>query len=76
MHCNGHCQLKKQLDKEEKKEQSTPAGSSKDKTELVYFYESPVQNNFLISEITNNYFSFSKTATIDFSSSVFHPPSC
>lgn len=76
MHCNGHCQLKKELDNQEKKEQNTPLGSVKDKTELLYFYETTNLNIFSLSEITNRYFSFAQQATVDFANSVFHPPSC
>ncbi len=76
MHCNGHCQLKKQLDNQEKKEQNTPLGSVTDKTELLYFYETTNLNIFSLSEITNRYFSFAKQETVDFANSVFHPPSC
>lgn len=39
MHCEGKCHLKKELDKEEKKE-STPTGSSKEKVEITLFNES------------------------------------
>jgi hypothetical protein len=36
MHCNGKCHLKKQLQKEDKKENSTPA-ASKDKADFQLF---------------------------------------
>src|SRR5437588_10408347 len=58
MHCNGHCHLKKQLDQQQKKEQSTPIGSVKDKTEIVYFYQSPDWNIFSSLQTTTSYFHF------------------
>lgn len=39
MHCNGKCHLKKQLQKEDKKE-NAPSGNLKNKSELQFFSES------------------------------------
>lgn len=71
MHCNGKCLLKKQLAKEEKKEQSPV----KEKKEIQLFYET----NSLISisaptnknELSTGY---SFPVTFKHLQSVFHPP--
>src|SRR4051812_46679306 len=76
MHCNGHCHLKKQLDQQQKKEQSAPVGNVKDKTEIVYFYQSPNLNIFSSSQSNINNFHAAELLTTDYPSSVFHPPSC
>ena len=74
MHCNGKCHLKKQLEKEKKKEQS-PANPVKEKREIQFFSEF----NFNISEISppvtkilapDYYFSLSEKHL----TSVFQPP--
>ena len=76
MHCNGSCHLKKQLEKEQKKEQNTPSGGIKDQTGLLYFYETPYMNFFPGQERKSCYFTLAATSTIDFASFVFRPPSC
>lgn len=76
MNCNGHCQLKKQLEEQEKKEQNLPPGGIKDKTELVYYIESSGKPVFALSKIRNTFFSYRVSAPVDFADSVFHPPSC
>lgn len=51
MHCNGKCHLKKQLAKEEKKEQS-PANSTKEKNEIQFFSEINSNINLLNPSVT------------------------
>lgn len=71
MHCNGKCHLKKQLAKEEKKEQSPV----KEKKEIQLFYETnplmsisaPINRDEQIS-------SYSFPITDKHQISVFHPP--
>ena len=63
------------MDKQQKKEQSTPMGNSKDKIEIVYFNpEQSALSIFSALEGAANYFHFTEPSTSDFSSSVFHPP--
>jgi len=74
MHCNGQCQMVKQLEKEDNS--SKPFGStSKEKNDLQLFcYDEPAESIHLdstISTIQNNSFHFSmQQCTRTF----FHPP--
>lgn len=73
MHCNGKCHLKKQLDKEDKQQQSLP-GSSKEKSE-IQFHSIAVVSEFTVTvtEITpqfNYSFYFPEAPAL----SIFHPP--
>lgn len=73
MHCNGKCHLKKQLEKENKKE-SSPT-SLKEKSE-IQFYSTPLA---MVLKVTAHplvphfiyLFSYSETPDL----SIFHPPS-
>ena len=74
MHCNGKCHLKKQLEKENKKEDSAPT-SVKEKSELQ-FHSTPqaVTLQLTIHQLIPHFtylFSFSESPLL----SVFHPPS-
>lgn len=74
LHCEGKCQLKKQLEKEDKKEKS-PLGSFKNKSEIQLFSEKTDVVSFFavtVSDKTKAPYSFSiseKHLLI-----VFHPP--
>jgi hypothetical protein len=73
MHCNGKCHLKKQLDKEDKQQQSLP-GSSKEKSE-IQFYSTAIVSGLTITstEITPHFtysFSYPDAPVL----SIFHPP--
>lgn len=74
MHCDGKCHLKKQLEKEEKKEQS-PANPGKEKNEIQLFSEnklsSPLFHHIVTSELMT-YYSFHLSEKHLYS--VFHPP--
>lgn len=73
MHCNGKCHLKKQLDKEDKKEQSLP-DPSKEKSE-VQFHSTVVISELVVTsiEITPHFtYSFSYPDAPAFA--IFHPP--
>jgi flagellar basal body-associated protein FliL len=50
--CNGKCHLKKQLDNEEKKEQS-PSNTLKEKVEIQFFSEIKFNTNLLNTPFTN-----------------------
>lgn len=74
MHCDGKCHLKKELDKEEKKEQS-PVNPVKEKNEVQLFSEKRNEINFLsvaVPENVNSVYQFSGSDQHLFS--VFHPP--
>ncbi len=74
MHCNGKCHLKKQLQQQDKKENS-PSNNIKEKFELQYFSENNSLINYqnssleLIYHISYNAIPYSKHL-----SSIFHPP--
>lgn len=73
MHCNGKCHLKKQLEKDDKK-QEVPA-SSKEKSE-IQFYTDPLTATFTftltaISHNTGYLANFPDKP----STGIFHPPS-
>ena len=74
MHCNGQCHLRKQLQKEEKKENSFPV-SLKDKTDIQLYSESETffsyENNIRVQSylIGNTCCTYRKHLL-----AVFHPP--
>jgi hypothetical protein len=73
-HCNGKCHLKKQLAKEEKRE-NVPANNLKEKSEIQLFYQN-AGSFFPDHYVTGNrsYASFQLTETLSPSFPVFHPP--
>lgn len=75
VHCNGKCHLKKQLDKEEKRE-NDPLNNQKEKNEIQLFCQTNRKSPFELY-ITGEYpfTSYKTQETISFSASVFHPPS-
>jgi hypothetical protein len=75
MHCNGKCHLRKQLQKEDKKE-NAPSNNVKEKFEVQFFYENKATNlssyNTNVPTKLNSNYLFS-----DYSKhllSIFHPP--
>lgn len=74
-HCNGHCYLSRQLQKEENS--NTPiSGSSKEKNEIQLFCNDipdiiTVQSHLATNTHTHNYFFTAQ----DYENSFFHPPS-
>jgi len=74
MHCNGKCHLKKQLQKEEKKENSSP-GNMKNKSELQFFsvYQTPliIAEPAVQSKCCIRYLFAESQARLH---AVFHPP--
>ncbi|MEC5142279.1 hypothetical protein [Chitinophaga sp. 212800010-3] len=72
MHCNGHCHLKKELDKDTQPEKNNNNG--KDKYEVMFV--DPIQS-FSISSPDNqlSFISYYKAPRLSKrSSSIFHPP--
>ena len=72
MHCEGKCHLKKELEKEEKKE-STPSGS-KEKIEIILYSETTTTLSFAASEPVKSSFIYSEIYPQDFTGKIFHPP--
>ena len=75
MHCNGKCQLRKQLLREEQQEQKNPY-AQKESKEVILFCE---QNNFseeapcfVINNTQTSFYLIKPTHSP--STSVFHPP--
>ena len=74
MHCNGKCHLKKQLQKEDKKEGSVPV-SSKEKFEIQLFSEKQsILNSVTINSKQDASFCYFFNIYNNHLSSVFHPP--
>ncbi|MCE9538498.1 MAG: hypothetical protein K8R85_04665 [Bacteroidetes bacterium] len=76
MHCNGKCHMVKQLNEEDKKENS-PLNNLKEKFEVQLFSQDRKTTLFeiyLTGENTFSAFQLSKTSNPSFS--VFHPPTC
>lgn len=74
MHCEGKCHLKKELDKEEKNE-STPAGSNKEKYEIILFNSIKPALTFLFIQASSEQHFFNETINYPLSlSAIFHPP--
>jgi hypothetical protein len=73
LHCEGKCHLKKELQKEEKKE-STPTGSSKEKFEITLFHS--FQEQEIVFETTLLAYQFPYTFLLSDKHlvPVFHPP--
>ncbi|ASZ09927.1 hypothetical protein CK934_02485 [Chitinophaga sp. MD30] len=74
MHCNGHCQLKKRMNDQERKDNENPERKAENKNEVFY-------TQHIINSITPA-FIFIVTACqpgnagmpVDRSSCIFHPP--
>lgn len=75
MHCNGKCHLKKQLDKEDKRE-NAPLNNQKEKSEIPLFCQTNRKSLFkLYITAKCSFISYKIQETVPFSASVFHPPS-
>ncbi len=75
MHCNGQCHLNKQLQKQEKNE-NTPVNPIKDKNEIQLFCQ---WKDFLFADSEtekNNYSPYLEKEITPPLSSAFHPPKC
>lgn len=72
MHCEGKCHLKKELQKEEKKE-STPSGS-KENFEIILYSEKTTTLSFVGFELAKSSFIYTEIYPQDFTGKIFHPP--
>ena len=76
MHCNGHCQLKRRLTEEERKEQESPEHRADNRSEIFYasnFHQYSLQPQFRRIVIIYQY-PHCLGVPIDQPSAVFHPP--
>lgn len=73
VHCEGKCHLKKELQKEEKSEQ-TPTGSSKEKFEITLFNSYHKAEIIFSKNKTQSLFSYSVFLSGKHIVPVFHPP--
>lgn len=73
MHCNGKCHLKKQLDKEDKKQQSLP-GSSKEKSEVQFFSDATFPELAIANSEVIPHFNYCFYYPDAPAFSIFHPP--
>lgn len=74
MHCNGKCQLSKELKKQEKKERNAPT-SIKEKQETVQFFQNHLKlsfHSFIELRKHTVFYAESKAQSVVFS--IFHPP--
>lgn len=75
-HCNGHCFLKKQLDKDENPGAAND-GSTKTETELQLFLEDFTDTDFALTAFTPKNYNLFKAGTLQgHSQAFFHPPGC
>ncbi len=74
MNCNGKCHLKKQLEKEDKKQESAPF-SSKEKSEIQFFSAPAICELKANSEDIVPNFTYIFPDFESPSASIFHPPS-
>ena len=75
LHCNGKCQLNKQLQKQDKNE-NAPFNPIKEKNQIQLFCE---WNDFGFADsqsIKNNYLPYLEKKITSPISSTFHPPTC
>ncbi len=73
LHCEGKCHLKKELQKEDKKE-STPAGSSKEKFEITLFNSFHKQEIVFETTLPTSQFLYILFLSEKHLTPVFHPP--
>jgi hypothetical protein len=74
LHCKGKCQMSKQLEKENKKDQNNPDRKSENKQEVIYLNSSYTEF-FLPALSINDQYSFYNTGKpVHHAASIFHPP--
>jgi len=72
LHCNGKCQLRKKLQKENKQEKAI---FQNDKHDITLFCEADViLPVFAVYFSPQKYFTYNVKRKINFSSAIFHPP--
>lgn len=75
LHCNGQCQMTKQLEKENKKDQANPDRKSENKAEVLSSKSFYAEIDFKAAINTNQYsFYYNTGKPIHRSLSIFHPP--
>lgn len=74
-HCEGKCQLKKELQKDESRQQDS---STKVKTivDVLFSEQSESKVNVMYTPAVRMYFHFSSVMPTTAANAVFHPPSC
>lgn len=75
MHCNGKCQMMKQLKQEERKDQQNPDRKAENKNEVIYLsvFTAPVVHINIVQE-PKLYATLQCKEEINFPNAVFHPP--
>lgn len=75
MHCNGHCQMKKQLSEEERQHQENPERRADNKSEHFVPGIFIVELSPVCTTINNEYYSPQSIGSpLDLAYAVFHPP--
>lgn len=75
MHCNGHCQLKKELATDDKKESQNPLQRASKEPSLLYLPPQIFQDSFFgEKETVPLYGYYDMPALQEYISSTFHPP--
>lgn len=75
LHCNGQCQMTKQLEKENKKDQSNPDRKSENKADVLSSKSFYAEIDLTASIIANQYsFYYNRGNPVPHSDSIFHPP--
>lgn len=74
MHCNGHCKLAKEL-KEQSKNEKTPQNNTKEKTEIVLFFETTTALALFTAYKTKSLIAVYHPFVLPgFRTGIFHPP--
>lgn len=75
LHCNGQCQMTKQLEKENKKDQTNPDRKSENKVEVISSKSFYAEIDIESTPNTNQYsLHYNAGNPIQRSASIFHPP--
>lgn len=76
LHCNGKCQMAKELKQQEEREQQNPGGENSNKSPVSLFSKSWFTSapDVMLSAIIKVFPVFQNTQTNDVSLPLFHPP--
>lgn len=74
LHCNGKCQLAKKLKLAEKKNEKN-SGPKLDNRDEVIFFPGFNDDFCIISAVGPRYLNYTQKTVMNFSNSIFHPPS-
>ena len=74
MHCNGHCQMMKKLQKEENKDRQNPERKSDNKNEVLSSKSFFASVQVPAISTTHRFTGFTDEALSERPSSIFHPP--